>query len=193
MMDDALMEATARVIDVLESLGAPYLIGGSLASAMHGVARTTLDSDLVVDLQPEHVAAFIKQLQDEFYLSPPAIVDAVASRSSFNVIHLSSAHKVDIFLAKDRPFDRSQFARAIRQALDENGQRTAYFASPEDTILAKLERYRLGGEQSERQWQDLLGVVAVQGERLDWQYMREMAATLALGDLLERLAEQSRG
>ncbi|MCS6828308.1 MAG: hypothetical protein NZ553_16960 [Caldilinea sp.] len=92
MMDHVLMQATARVIGVLESLGLPYLIGGSLAGAMHGVAHTTLDSHLVVDLQPEYVAALIAQLQNEFYLSPPAIVDAVASRSSFNIIHLSSAH-----------------------------------------------------------------------------------------------------
>jgi len=37
------------VADALEALGAPYLIGGSLASAAYGVVRATMDADLVAD------------------------------------------------------------------------------------------------------------------------------------------------
>ena len=149
-MSDDVTQVTARVIDVLEALGVPYLIGGSLASTLHGVARTTLDSDIVADLQPEHVAPFIQSLREEFYLSPTAVVEAVALRTSFNLIHLATAFKVDIFLPTGRPFDLAQMQRAQAELLDATTGRTARFASAEDTLLAKLAWYALGGEQAER-------------------------------------------
>jgi hypothetical protein len=191
-MSNDVTQVTVRVIEVLEALGVPYLIGGSLASTLHGVARTTLDSDIVADLRPEHVAPFIHALRDEFYLSPAAVVEAVALHTSFNLIHLATAFKVDIFLARDRPFDRTQFMRCRAQVIDEQTGRAAMFASAEDTILAKLEWHQLGGEQSVRQWQDLLGVVLTQDTSLDWVYMRAMAATLQVSDLLDRLYEGTR-
>jgi hypothetical protein len=63
---------------------------------------------------------------------------------------------------------------------------SAKFASPEDTVLAKLEWYRLGGEVSERQWRDVLGVLRARGSQLDLEYMRKWAGELHVGDLLER-------
>ena len=149
--------------------------------------RQTLDSDIVADLRADHVAEFLELVVGEFYVSPTAAVDAIAFRSSFNLIHLRSAFKIDIFVAKDRPFERAQFARSSNQLLDSESGRVANFASAEDIILAKLEWYRQGGEQSDRQWQDMLGIVAVQGDLLDWEYMQSMAETLQVGDLLERL------
>ena len=61
----------------------------------------------------------------------------------------------------------------------------------EDTVLAKLEWYWLGGQASDRQWRDALGVLKVQGQRLDLAYMRHMAAGLGVQDLLERALEES--
>lgn len=187
-MGDELLQATAHVIDAFDSLNIPYLIGGSVASTVYGVARTTVDSDIVADIRSEHIVDFVRLLGDEFYLSVTAIAEAVALRGSFNLIHLETAFKVDVFVPKERPFDRAQFARATVQVLDEATGSAAAFATAEDVILAKLEWYRLGGEQSDRQWQDVLGIIAVQGDRLDWNYMRQMAATLTVSDLLERLA-----
>ena len=60
-------------------------------------------------------------------------------------------------------------------------------ATPEDTILRKLEWYRAGGETSERQWNDVRGVLKVSGGRLDAVYMRHWATYLKVDDLLERL------
>jgi hypothetical protein len=75
--------------------------------------------------------------------------------------------------------------------LSEDPECHAYVASAEDVVLAKLEWYRRGGEVSDRQWQDVLGVLEVQGDRLDMEYMRRMASELDVADLLARALEQT--
>lgn len=186
------LAVTLRVVEVLEALQVPYFIGGSLASAVHGVVRTTMDVDIVAALQPEHVAPLVAQLGAAFYADEAMIRDAVARRSSFNLIHLDSMFKVDVFVTTGRPFERAQFARRALQTLSQEPQRAAYVTTAEDIILAKLEWYRRGGEISERQWRDVVNVVKVQGEALDLEYLRHWAAQLGVADLLERVLAASR-
>ncbi len=64
-------------------------------------------------------------------------------------------------------------------------------ASAEDTLLAKLEWYRMGGEVSERQWRDVLGALKVQAGALDLEYLHRWASELGVDDLLERALTQS--
>ena len=182
---------TLLVIQALDALDVPYLIGGSLASAVHGVARATMDTDLVADLRSEHAQPLAQALADAFYVDVESIQDAIRRHSSFNVIHLEMMFKVDVFVRKQRPFDQAQCDRRVAQVIATEPERTAYVASAEDTVLAKLEWFRMGGEVSERQWRDVLGVLKVQGERLDRDYLRRWAQTLKVGDLLERALNEA--
>ncbi len=184
------LAVTLMVIDVLNELNIPYALGGSWASALHGTARSTLDSDLIVQLSAQDVKPFISKLTGHFYVDESMASGAVNNHSSFNLIHLETMFKVDIFVAGDTPFDQAQLSRRILQPVDEEGQRSIYILSAEDTILAKLAWYRLGGEQSERQWRDVEGVLKVQGDRLDFDYMAEMAKVLKVNDLLDRLLNE---
>ena len=185
-MTDEPLDITLRVTAELEDLQIAYVIGGSLASSLYGPARATLDSDLVADIQPHHVPQLVERLQREFYISVDAILDAVVHRSSFNLIHLETLYKVDVFLPKQRAFDQGRFRRGKPQVMGADSSRTAMFSSAEDTVLAKLEWYRLGGETSSRQWNDVVSILRFQGARLDRDYLREMATELGVRDLLER-------
>jgi hypothetical protein len=192
---------TMLVIDELEALNVPYLIGGSLASAVYGVARTTNDADLVAELELEHVDSLVHALGNSFYVNADSIRDAIRRKSSFNLIHLKTMFKVDVFIHRQSPYDREQFKRRILQVVStpsksanrEQFERQAYFARAEDTILSKLVWYRMGGEISDRQWQDVLGVLQVQGDRLDLEYLRHWADLLEIAGLLEKALVQIGG
>jgi len=182
---------TLLVIDALDALGVPYLIGGSLASAVHGVLRSTLDTDLVADLRLEHAEPLARALGGTFYVEAESIREAVLHQRSFNVIHLETMFKVDVFVVKKRPFHHSQMERRMAQVIATDPDRTAYVATAEDTILAKLEWYRMSGDVSEQQWRDVLGVMKVQADRLDLAYLRQWAAQLNISDLLERAIKEA--
>ena len=182
---------TTLVTDALETLGVMYAIGGSLASAVHGVMRATMDADLVADLRLEHIEPLANALGDTFYADIEMMREAVRHHSSFNVIHLDTMFKVDVFVAKPREFDRSQLARRQSCILSENPPRRAYITSAEDIVLAKMEWYHIGGRTSDRQWRDILGVIKVQQNRLDHDYLRRMATTLGVSDLLEKALDEA--
>ena len=130
-----------------------------------------MDVDLVVDLQPDQIQPLLNILGDALFADEYMIRNALRQGISFNLIHKQTMFKVDIFPAGDRAYDRAQFERRAAYTLAEESGQTAYVASPEDNILSKLKWCRLGGEISERQWQDVLNVLKIQGERIDRSYL----------------------
>jgi hypothetical protein len=123
-MAGPLWKIPLRVIDVLEELGIPYHVGGSFASSIHGVPRQTLDLDLAVDLPLSAVPAFITRLEQDFYLDDEAIRHAITRRTHFNLIHLASGFKVDVFPLSAGGFDRSELARGVPFTIDDDPERT---------------------------------------------------------------------
>jgi hypothetical protein len=192
MIEADVLAAVIPVLDQLQSQGVPHNIGGSVASSILGVARSTLDVDVVADLREEHAGEFCGALEGSYYIDEGAVREAVRRRSSFNVIHLATVLKVDVFCLGDRPFDRAAFARARHIEIGVEGStRELPVASPEDMVLHKLEWFRMGGEVSERQWGDVLGLLRVQAGVLDLGYLRHWALELKVADLLEKARAES--
>lgn len=189
-MTTELRAALAPVAEALEELGVTYRVGGSVASSVLGVGRSTLDIDLVAALALHHVESLVDRLSADYYIDGDMIRDAIRRTSSFNVIHLATMMKVDVFIVKSRPFDRAAFARVAIAPLAAN-DRTFPLTTAEDIILHKLEWYRLGDGVSERQWQDVLGVFQIQGPSLDQAYLDRWANELGVTDLLVRARHEA--
>ncbi len=182
-----LLTALKPVVDVLQELGVRHYVGGSVASSTFGVARSTLDVDLVADLKLGHVDDFVQAIQNTYYVNRSTVLDAVTRHVCFNVIHLATSFKVDVFALKQREYDRIAMERAEETDLIVEAPGQLFFVcTPEDIILSKLEWFRLGDEISEKQWNDILGVLKLQGRGLDQDYLTKWAAELGVADLLEK-------
>lgn len=190
-MDAEQTQVNLLVVRALDALEIPYFLCGSMASSMHGIYRATADADFVADVRPHHAAPLATLLRPGFYAEEQAIQVAAQRKGSFNVIHLGTMLKVDIFTMKHGPFERSQLARRVVGQTASEPRTSFYIASAEDTVLAKLDRYRQGGGVSDRQWNDVLGVLKVQGPALDLAYLREWAQQLGLTDLLQQALDDA--
>lgn len=182
-----IIEVTLKVVKIFEKLGIGYHIGGSLASSAFGIARATLDVDIIADIKLEQASHIKESLKEEFYLDIEMIGDAIKRRKSFNLIHFETMFKVDVFVLKDRAFDRQAFLRRFQKPVSEDASQQLFFATPEDIILNKLEWYKTTGGVSDRQWNDVLGVLKVQGTQLDMAYLRRWAKELSISNLLKKV------
>lgn len=182
--------AVAPVAAALELIGVEYYLAGSVISSLFGVMRTTANVDVVAALRREHAGPFAQQLVNDYYADEDMMLDASKRSSMFNVIHLATMMKVDVYIAHSA-FDRSALSRRQRDTIEVvNPLREFSIASAEDVVLHELRWFRDGGEISERQWGDILGVLRVQ-QNLDLIFMRQWAVDLGVQDLLERALKES--
>jgi len=184
-----ILEVTLKVVKAFDSLGIEYYIGGSVASSAYGVPRSTLDVDMVANMNADQAPALEELLEKEFYVDIDAITKAIAHHSSFNLIHLDSMLKIDVFIHWDQPFANRVFMRREEKSVSEDILEKLYFPSPEDIILIKLDWFKSAGESLSHQWNDVLGVMKVQGVKLDLDYLKMWAEELGVSGLLERAIE----
>ncbi len=177
-------ELASQLHGILEQLGISYYITGGVASIAYGEPRTTRDLDLVVEVKQAYITRLVAALEQAgFYCPPGAVEDIQTGRGQvLSVTHMETILNADIVLSPDNTFERSKMQRRRLESLDEAGIMQFWIASPEDLILAKL----LWGQtsQSEKQWRDVLGVLKVQGETLDFEYMKQWAKVLGVVDAL---------
>jgi hypothetical protein len=187
-----LREAALQLCRALDSLGIQYAIGGSFASSVHGIARATQNLDIVAAIALSHAEPLADLLKQSFYADLDQIRDAIQHRRSFNLIHLTTAFKVDIFPASSHPLGMQQIERRQfpRTALLGGDPVALPVISAEDILLAKLRWYKDGGGASERQWNDLRNILQVQQDRLDRDYLNQWAAILDVQDLLSKLIDE---
>ncbi len=180
------------VINAFKQADIPYYIGGSIASSAYGIARATLDVDIIAKIETGDVSFLAKTLKGLYYLDENAIRDAIKNKSSFNLIHLETLFKVDIFIVKNQEYDLKALERKRKDTLhDEYDSVAFYLASCEDIVISKLTWFRNGGEVSERQWLDVVGIIKVQGENLDKEYLHYWSKQLELSELLNKAINEA--
>lgn len=184
------LEILIHVARSFENIGAQYVFVGSIASSHHGLPRATNDVDLVSDLSLAQVAAFIEAFEKDFYIDEMSVRRALETSRSFNLIHFESSLKVDVFSPARNGFGRQSLVRRQAELVDESHR--VFIATAEDTVLAKLDWFVKGGGTSDRQWSDIAGIIKVQDDKLDLDYLREWAGRLKVEDLLRRVLDESR-
>lgn len=178
-------EALVAVVRTLERLDIPHMVTGSVASSFHGRPRSTHDADIVIDPSREQLDALVARLAGAgFYVDAARARDALSRRLQFNAIETQGAFKIDLIFRKDRPFSREELGR--RQAAELSPGVTVALASPEDTILSKLEWAKKAG-RSEKQIEDAAGVLAV-NPGVDRAYVERWARELGVLDLWQEIA-----
>lgn len=180
------IQVLERLAEVLDSLGIPYAIGGSIASSVYGTVRFTRDADIAVLPFTSVADKFYALLKNDFYVNEEAMQQALGCCGSFNIVHFDTAFKIDLFLLGPSEFEQQLLVRSRMVRLGETPESDLCFVSPEDVILLKLRRLNESDGFDESQWEDILGVLAIQGLALDSERLIEDAKNLGVEDLLER-------
>ena len=170
-------ELVRRIVETLESLSAPYMVVGSLASAVYGEPRLTQDVDVVVALPLSDVDSLCAAFPSpEFYVSAPAARQAAAAGGQFNIIHPASGNKIDVMIARQDAWGRSQLARRRRELIFP--ELPGFVAAPEDVVIGKLWYYLEGG--SEKHLRDIAAMLQVSGATIDRDYIDHWSQSLGL-------------
>lgn len=191
MYSNEIIEALSPVTHAFTKLAIPYYIGGSIASSMYGIARATMDIDLIAIITIPQVSSLKSILGKDYYIDEDMIKDAILRTSSFNLIHLRTMIKIDVFIHKKQAYQEESLRRRRSDTLEDSDNAPSfYFSSAEDIILNKLLWYEAGNRVSERQLLDIIGVIKIQ-PNLDKKYLHQWGSHLNLLDLLHKVFQDA--
>jgi hypothetical protein len=185
----ASLQALACLAEAFNRLQIKYFVGGSLATSLHGVMRSTQDIDLIIEVAPYDVDRLSVELGANFEIDIESFREAAKTHRSCNIFFLPEFTRIDIYVPENSSFNFSRMNR--RQSVRIPGVATDIFvASPEDAVLKKLEWFRKGEEISRRHWDDVLSLAKLHANALDRPYLEEWAAMLGVSNLIQRLFQE---
>lgn len=186
MIADEALGLLTKIAALLDRLGVPYLVGGSIASTLFGEPRGTRDVDLVIELAHEGIEPLARALGADFYVSLSAMIEAVRDRRSFSAVDPVTGLKVDFFVKGDSDFDREEFARRRLESIVPGEPASVWVKTPEDSILRKLLWFRDSLGVADVQWRDVVGLLAMRNRQLDAAYLDTWGTRLGLSDLMHK-------
>lgn len=180
-------EVLQHLSQTLERLGIGYMLTGSFASSHYGSSRSTQDIDIIIEASADQLRGLVTRLAAEnYYAEVDTALEALRNRSMFNLLELSRGWKIDLIIRKARPFSEEEFRR--RQRIELDGA-SLFIASAEDVMIAKMEWSKMS--ESSRQLDDVVAIIQVQGENLDWPYLRKWTASLQLDEQWQEVCKRA--
>jgi hypothetical protein len=157
----------AAVVDALDRASVSYMLVGSFSSNLYSFPRSTKDADFVVELSQISLGALMSSLGADFALDPQMSFETVTATMRHVITHRDSGFKVELFGLSNDPHDQLRFSR--RRPAPFLG-RTIWVPRAEDVVITKL-RWSKGGRRR-KDVEDVENVLAVQGDALDFGYIR---------------------
>jgi hypothetical protein len=185
------VDTAIAAAEIFERTGIPYALVGSVASAFVGEPRNTVDVDFAVMMSVGKIGSFVEAASVGFSVQQDAVEEAVLVRRIFNIVDRRNFVKVDVHVVPDRAVYRAEIERARWMRLSKTSQDAIRVATPEDLVIQKVMWFRSGGEQSDRQWRDVVGILKVRRGGLDLGYLRKWGREEEILDLLERALREA--
>lgn len=177
------VELAAQLHTILTAAEISYYVTGGVAAIAYGDPRTTRDLDAVIRIPISAVAQLQRTLEQAGFYVAGADDVAAGRMKTLQITQMATISRADLILADESPYGEQQFARRRRFPFPNGAE--VYLAAPEDIVVSKL-RWGLRSE-SEKQQRDVLAILKVQQDALDYQYMYCWVAEFELSHLLEQL------
>lgn len=175
-------EAMIAVVSALDAQHIPYMLVGSFATNVYGVPRSTQDADIVAQLQPGDVTALAQRLGPPFRLDPQMTFETVTATTRYVLRLDDDPFTIELFLLSDDPHDRERFARRRREQIPRGN---VFIPTVEDVIISKIRWLRAAGRRKDIE--DVENVIAVQGDRIDWEYVNHWCDCHETRELLDKV------
>lgn len=182
----SLAELFRRFAQPLNSLEIPYMATGAVAAVIYGEPRLTLDLDLVLRIpQPDVVRFSAAFPSSEFYVPPLEAIEREVARPEhghFNLLHLDTGMRADIYLAGSDPLDAWGLANRRREAV--LGE-TVWMAPAAYVIVRKLEYFTQGG--SSKHVTDIQAMLRISPELIDLSTVETFVTQRGLEEAWQRV------
>jgi hypothetical protein len=175
-------EAFVAVVDALAALNIPSMIVGSFSSDHYGIPRSTNDADFVIELGSQTMGGLARRLGPSFRLDPQMTSETVTGTLRHVVTLVDSVFTIEFFQLGNDPHDQERFRRRVTASLL---GRAVDLPTAEDVIITKL-RWALHGTRSKDR-DDARDVIAVQGDRIDWDYVHSWCGRHGTRALLDEV------
>jgi hypothetical protein len=179
------VDALAAVIEALEACQIEYMIVGALSVNAYAVSRSTKDADIVLSLQPHQLTELTQRLGSEFQFDPQQMFETLTGSIRNVLTYRPTGFQIELFRLNSRNEHHvERFRRRCRQFLREI-DREVWLPTVEDVVIQKLRWQR------RHDLDDVVNVLRVSGDKIDWKYLRSWTAKHGTDALLDSLLQES--